>query len=330
MTAASQDLTLPEFGLGAAGLGNLYTAISDQDAQETLEAALAANFNYIDTAPFYGHGLSEQRVGAHIWASGATPYISTKVGRCLEPAGNRPIPDNGFAAPAPYIPVFDYSAGGIRASFEDSRSRLRVQRVDALLLHDIGERTHGAAHPKILAQALEESLPEMASIKWEGGTKWIGLGVNELDVCRDVLEHIDLDVLLIAGRYTLLEHASSLSFLDECHRAGVKVIIGGAFNSGLLSADPGEPQHYDYAVAPDWAVKRATELRQVCEAFGTSLPAAALKFCKAHPAVVSVIPGARSAHQVHQIEAWISGDIDPDLWSALKDRDLISPDAPVP
>lgn len=330
MTFAAHDLTLPEFGLGAAGLGNLYTAISEQDAQDTLEAAMAAGLNYVDTAPFYGHGLSEHRVGAHIWASGETPYLSTKVGRCLEPAGNRPIPDNGFEAPAPYIPVFDYSAGGIRASFEDSRSRLRVPRVDALLLHDVGERTHGAAHPKILAQALEESLPEMASIKWEGGTKWIGLGVNELDVCREILEHFDLDVLLIAGRYTLLEHASSLGFLDECHRAGVRVIIGGAFNSGLLAAKPGEAQHYDYAAAPGWAVNRAAELQEVCEAFGTCLPAAALKFCKAHPAVVSVIPGARSAQQVRQIAEWVSGDIDPDLWTALKDRDLISADAPVP
>jgi D-threo-aldose 1-dehydrogenase len=329
MSVPAQDLTLPEFGLGAAGLGNLYAAISDQDAHETLEAALAANLNYFDTAPFYGHGLSEQRVGAHIWTSGKTPYLSTKVGRCLQPAGGRPIPDNGFEAPAPFIPVFDYSASGIRASFEDSRSRLRVQSVDALLLHDIGERTHGAAHPKILAQALEESLPEMASIKWEGGTKWIGLGVNEIEVCRDVLEHFDLDVLLIAGRYTLLEHASSLSFLDECHRAGIRVIIGGAFNSGLLAATPGEPQHYDYAAAPGWAINRASELKRVCEAYGSCLPAAALKFCKAHPAVVSVIPGARSAEQVRQIQQWISADIDPDLWSALKDRDLISPEAPV-
>ena len=330
MTRNVPALTLPEFGLGAAGLGNLYTAISEDDAQATLTAAQAAHLNYIDTAPFYGHGLSEQRVGAHIRATNHTPHLSTKVGRRLEPAGPRPIPDNGFESPAPFIPVFDYSAGGIRASFEDSQARLGVEKVDVLLLHDIGEVTHGAAHPKILAQALEESLPEMAALKWEGRTKCIGLGVNELDVCREVLEHFDLDVLLIAGRYTLLEHASSLDFLDECHRAGIRVIIGGAFNSGLLAAAPGDPQHYDYAAAPGWAISRAAELREVCETFGTSLPAAALKFCSAHPAVASVIPGARSAEQVRQIAGWIGGEIDPGLWTALKDRALISPDAPVP
>ncbi|MFN3609256.1 MAG: aldo/keto reductase [Hyphomonas sp.] len=330
MTPGAPALHLPKFGLGAAGIGNLYTELTDEAAHSTLSAAHDAGLGYVDTAPFYGHGLSEQRIGKHMWATGQRPVLSTKVGRRLEPAGNGSIPDHGFASPAPFIPVFDYSADGIRASFEGSVSRLGVQAVDILLLHDIGEMTHGSAHRKVLALALEESLPEMAALKFEGRTKWIGLGVNELDVCRDVLEHFDLDVLLIAGRYTLLEHASSVEFLDECHRAGVRVILGGAFNSGLLAAGPGDPQHYDYAAAPDWAVRRAAELREICEAFGTSLPAAALRFCAAHPAVVSVIPGARSADQVRQIADWINVEIDPVLWTVLKDKGLISRDAPVP
>ena len=330
MHAEAPTLILPEFGLGAAGLGNLYTAISDEGAHAALAAAHLAGMGYIDTAPYYGHGLSEMRVGDHLWQTGNRPIISTKVGRRLEPAGDKPVPDNGFANPAPFIPVFDYSAGGIRASFDGSQERLGVEAVDILLLHDVGEMTHGAAHPKILAQVLEESLPEMAAMKWEGRTKWIGLGVNELDVCRDILEHFDLDVLLIAGRYTLLEHASSLAFLDECHSAGVQVILGGAFNSGLLAAGAGDPMRYNYAAAPNWAISRAADLRAVCEAFGTPLPAAALKFCAAHPAVASVIPGAQSAAQVQQIAEWTAWDIDPGLWEALKAKDLISREAPVP
>ena len=330
MTPAPAPFSLPDFGLGAAGLGNLYTAVSDADASRTLAAAQAAGLTYIDTAPFYGHGLSEQRVGAHRWAEDARPSLSTKVGRRLEPANGRPIPDNGFATPAPFVPVFDYSAHGIRAAFEGSQARLGVASVDALLLHDIGEMTHGAAHPQILAQALEEALPEMAAMKWEGLTRAIGLGVNEINVCRDVLDHFDLDVLLLAGRYTLLEHTASLGFLDECHRAGIKVIIGGAFNSGLLAAAPGDALHYNYAAAPGWAVERANTLRNVCEAFGASLPAAALHFCKAHPAVISVIPGAQSARQVNEIAGWIAEEINPDLWTALKDRGLIAAEAPVP
>lgn len=330
MTAPPAPFSLPDFGLGAAGLGNLYTAVSDAEASQALTAAQAAGLTYIDTAPFYGHGLSEQRVGAHRWATDAQPFLSTKVGRRLEPAAGRTVPDNGFADPAPFVPVFDYSAHGIRAAFEGSQARLGVPSVDVLLLHDIGGMTHGAAHPQILAQALEESLPEMAAMKWEGLTRAIGLGVNEIDVCRDVLEHFDLDVLLLAGRYTLLEHDASLGFLDECHRAGVKVIIGGAFNSGLLAAAPGDTLHYNYAAAPGWAVERANALRDVCGSFGASLPAAALHFCKAHPAVISVVPGAQSAAQVNQIAGWIGETIDPALWAALKDKGLISTEAPVP
>ena len=323
------SLNLPAYGFGAAGLGNLYTAISDEEAQAALEAATEAQLNLFDTAPYYGHGLSEQRIGTYLASSEYRPVISTKVGRRLEPAGQAEIPDNGFESPAPFIPKFDYSAGGIREAFAGSQQRLGVDAVDILLLHDIGEMVHGPAHAGILAQALEEALPEMIAMKAEAKTKWIGLGVNEIDVCRQVLEHVDLDVLLIAGRYTLLEHVDSLSFLDECHRRGVKIIIGGAFNSGLLASTGEEPLHYDYVEAPQWAVERTGQLRAVCDDFNAPLPAVALQFCAAHPAVASVIPGAKSAAQVRQIAGWTQMELDPGIWSALKDRDLISRDAPV-
>ena len=299
----SASLNLPAYGFGAAGLGNLYTAISDEEAQATLEAANEAQLNLFDTAPYYGHGLSEQRIGAYLASSESRPVISTKVGRRLEPAGRADIPDNGFESPAPFIPKFDYSARGIREAFAGSQQRLGVEAVDILLLHDIGEMVHGRAHEGILAQALEEALPEMAAMKAEAKTKWMGLGVNEIDVCRQVL--------------------------GECHRRGVKVIIGGAFNSGLLASTGEEPLYYDYVEAPPWAVERAGQLRAVCETFNTPLPAVALQFCGSHPAVASVIPGAKSAAQVRQIAGWTQMEIDPGIWEALKDRDLISRDAPV-
>jgi D-threo-aldose 1-dehydrogenase len=328
--SGSADIVLPDYGLGAAGLGNLYTAISDDEAHGALEAAYANGLTYIDTAPYYGHGLSEQRVGAFLASSGARPALSTKVGRCLQRAGDRLVPDNGFADPAPFIPEFDYSATGIRAAFEGSQQRLGVEAVDVLLLHDIGEVTHHDAHPKILKQAIEESLPEMAALKAEGRTKWIGLGVNEIEVCQQVLAHCDVDVLLIAGRYTLLEHETATPFLDECHRRGVKVIIGGAFNSGLLVASGDEPMRYDYVDAPDWAVERAQMLRTACKSFDADLPAVALQFCRAHPAVVSVLLGARTVEQVHQVVKWTRAQIDPGLWTALKALGLISRPAVVP
>ena len=273
---------LPDYGFGAAGLGNLYTAITDEEAGRTLAAARDAKFDYLDTAPYYGHGLSEQRVGKFLASTGYRPAISTKVGRCLDPAGSLLIPDNGFASPAPFIPRFDYSAQGIREAFAGSQARLGV-----------------------------------------------GLGVNEIRVCEEILAQVELDVLLIAGRYTLLEHEAALPFLDACHARGVKIIIGGAFNSGLLAATAGEPLRYDYDTAPEWAVDRAAQLREVCANFDVPLPAAALQFCKAHPAVASVIPGAKSAEQVRQISEWTRLHIDSGLWDALKERQLISADAPV-
>lgn len=320
---------LPDYGLGAAGLGNLYTAITDEEAADVLSAAKDAQFGYFDTAPYYGHGLSEQRVGAFLAKTGYRPALSTKVGRRLEPAGSNPIPDNGFASPAPFIPYFDYSACGIREAFAGSQERLGVDSVDMLLLHDVGAMVHGDAHPKILAQAIDEALPQMAALKAGGKTKWIGLGVNEIRVCEEVLAQVDLDVLLLAGRYTLLEHAAALPFLNTCHIGGIRVVIGGAFNSGLLAASAGEPLRYDYDTAPEWAIERAAQLREVCAAFDVPLPAAALQFCKAHPAVASVIPGAKSAEQVRQISEWSRHPIDSGLWDALKERKLISAEAPV-
>ncbi|WP_300394240.1 aldo/keto reductase [Henriciella sp.] len=321
---------LPRFGLGAAGLGNLYSEISEAEAMDTLLAARDAGLDLIDTSPFYGHGLSERRIGDCLAQTGWRPALSTKVGRVLEPAGDSPVPDNGFASPAPFIPRFDYSAGGIRRAFAGSRSRLGVDRVNTLLLHDIGRVTHCEAHEEILLQALREALPEMAAMKAEGLTARIGLGVNEIEICQEVIGQFDLDILLIAGRYTLLEHEASLNFLDTCHDRGIHVMIGGAFNSGLLAAAAGQPLHYDYDKAPDWAVEKTARLRQICARFEVPLPAAALQFCAAHPAVATVLAGGRTSKEVRQTADWTRTKIDPDLWAALQGDGLISENAPVP
>ena len=333
MTRSAEPLglfDLPRFGLGAAGLGNLYSEVSEAEALDTLLAARKIGLDLIDTSPFYGHGLSEQRIGDCLAQTDWHPSLSTKVGRVLEPAGEDPVPDNGFASPSPFIPRFDYSAAGIRHAFAGSMARLGVDRVDTLLLHDIGRQTHGDAHEDILRQALSEALPEMAAMKAEGLTDRIGLGVNEIEVCDEIIDQFDLDILLIAGRYTLLEHEASLAFLDTCHKRGINVMIGGAFNSGLLASQPDQPLHYNYDTAPDWAVERTARLRQVTENFGIPLPAAALQFCAAHPGVTTVLAGARSGKEIRQIADWIQMEIDPDVWVALRKNDLIADNAPVP
>lgn len=316
---------LATYGIGAAGLGNLYQAISDDDARTTLDQIRAAGFDYLDTAPHYGHGLSEQRLGDCFRQSGWTPHLTTKVGRVLKPVQGD-MPDFGFVDPAPFVPVFDYSGEGIEASFASSQERLGVERVDALLLHDIGQLTHGGDHPRVLAQALAESFPAMESLKAAGKTQAIGMGVNEVVICEEVLSHRKLDVILLAGRYTLLEHADTLGFLDDCHKEGVRLIIGGAFNSGLLAGNA----KYDYGDAPDWAVEKAKALTDVCAKHGVSLPAAALQFCAAHPAVISVIPGVQQPSHVTDARRWIDEAIPTALWDDLKEQGLIAQGAPTP
>ncbi|MEN8723180.1 MAG: aldo/keto reductase [Alphaproteobacteria bacterium] len=322
--------TLPPYGIGAAGLGNLYRPIPDADVTATLAAARDSGFTYLDTAPFYGHGLSELRLGTFMRETGWRPQLSTKVGRVLTPVGNRPMPDNGFANPAPFIPSFDYSAKGIETSFAGSQDRLGVEAVETLLLHDVGQLTHGDAHGAMLAQALDEALPAMDALKAAGKTKAVGLGVNEIPVCEEILSHRPLDCILLAGRYTLLEHDTSLPFLNDCHKAGTRIIVGGAFNSGLLATPDIKAAKYDYGDAPDWAVAHAIALRKVCAAHDVSLQAAALQFCAAHPAVASVIPGVQHVSHVTDARVWIDETIPAALWTDLKERGLINKDAPTP
>lgn len=328
MNVAGSD-PLREFGLGTAGIGNLYRAIDDEEARRTMGRAAASGATYFDTAPHYGAGLSEQRIGAFISASEQAISISTKVGRVLRRLDGKP-PHQGFIDTPPFESVFDYSASGIRESFEGSCARLGRTDVEALLLHDIGALVHGPAHGRVLQLALAESLPAMDDLKAAGRTAAIGLGVNEIEVCQEVLERRRVDLILLAGRYTLFEHACSLAFMNDCAANGIGVVIGGLFNSGLLVNPDPSKANYNYRPAPDWAIERARKLREVCAGFEVPLPAAALAFALAHPAVVSVIPGAQTEQQVAQIADWRAMEIPPAMWDALREAELIDPDAPVP
>jgi D-threo-aldose 1-dehydrogenase len=328
-SACGGRLVLSELGLGAAPLGNLYRAIDDQSADATLEAAISGGASYIDTAPHYGHGLSERRVGAFLQRTGARPALSTKLGRTLKPANGAPD-NNGFVDPDPFNPVFEFSEAAINAQFASSLARLGVDRVDALFLHDIGRVVQGDAHEAVLEQALTQSLPAMDALKADGQTGAIGLGVNEVEVCEEVLARRPLDVCLLAGRYTLLEQARSLGFMNDCAEAGIAIVIGGAFNSGVLvQRDPARAR-YNYTPAPQPVLDRAQALADVCSRYDTPLPAAALQFCLAHPAVVSVAAGAQSAGQVREILDFHAHPIPAELWVEMKSEGLIHPDAPVP
>lgn len=318
---------LPPFGLGGAGVGNLYRAVSDAEAVATVHAALEAGLGYIDTAPYYGHGRSETRIGMALreWG-GARPIVSTKVGRALD---RDPAPgDFGFANPLPFRPRFDYSRAGVRASLEGSLQRLGVARVDIVLVHDIGCAEHGQDYGAQLSRVLDEALPELDAMRREGLLSFIGVGVNEACPVLDVLDRAPLDCALIAGRYTLLEQPA-LEMLERCAEAGVRVIAGGVFNSGLLASPPGAHSTYNYAAAPAPVVARALAIWTACERLGATPQAAALRFPLAHRAVASVVVGARSPREVAEIVAWRDAPLPPALWETLKLEGFIAGAAPI-
>jgi D-threo-aldose 1-dehydrogenase len=323
-------INLPRLGLGAAGLGNLYRAVSDEDAAAAVRAALSAGMTYIDTAPYYGHGRSETRLGAALGAwTGARPILSTKVGRVLDPVASGEEGDFGFADPLPFRPRFDYSERGVRDSLEGSLQRLGVARVDIALVHDIGARVHGAAHAARMDQLLNGGVKALEQARAEGLIGAIGIGVNEVEACFEALERMPLDYILLAGRYTLIEQpALAAGLLELCRQRGVGVIAGGVFNSGLLAEYPNKTSTYDYAPADTAVLARARAIWSLCQSFGVPPQAAALQFVLAHPAIVSAVVGARSAAEVAELVRWRAARVPEELWSALRERGFIDAAAP--
>ena len=322
-------IQLPRFGMGCSGLGNLYRPVSDMESRAALAAALRGGVRYFDTAPLYGFGLSERRLGAALRGIPVSDLlISTKVGRLLRPA-RAAAERQGFVDALPFETVFDYSADGVLSSYEASLARLRLSRVNILLAHDLGQRTHGSESARMTADFLAGGYEAMRQLRATGRIDAIGIGVNETRICEELLDQVELDVILLAGRYTLLEQGA-LPLLDRCARLGVAVISGGPFNSGLLVEQPAAVVHYDYEAAPADVIQTARRLRGICEQFNTPLPAAALRFPLGHPAVQCVLPGLSAGHEVEQALAWLDQTIPPELWPALRAAGLLAGAAPLP
>lgn len=331
------DLASPDtLGFGGGGLGNLYRAITDQDAAAAVRAAWDAGIRYFDTAPHYGFGLSEKRLGASL--AELDPHesaiVSTKVGRRLDPVPGKDLSQlrQGFVSPEPVESVFDYSYDAVMRSFESSRKRLRRDRIDILYAHDIGRFAHGDDHPARFAEFMAGGYKAMRELRDGGVVGAIGLGVNEYQVCEEVLAEGDLDVVLLAGRYTLLEQESLETFLPLAGRRDVKIVLGGPYNSGILATGVrGRSNvHYNYQPAPTDIMERVGAIEDVCAAYDVPLAAAALQFPLAHPQVVSVIPGMGSARHVASSVELMAVDIPVGLWRDLKDRGLLRRDAPTP
>jgi D-threo-aldose 1-dehydrogenase len=321
----STGLEVDILGVGGAPLGGNFAALDRADAVELLEAALSAGLSYFDTAPFYGFGRSERVVGDVLRGH---PYVlSTKVGRILEP-GVAPDPmEFGMIDPLPFHPVYDYTYDGIMRSFDASLQRLGLDRIDILLVHDIGEFQHGAQENARHFSDLEnEGYKALAELKASGKIKAIGLGVNEKEICLRALEIGAWDVFLLAGRYTLLEQSPLDDLLPACQAAHTTIICGGPFNSGILVGR----EMWNYAKAPEAIVRRAEALHAVAQDHSIPLPAAALQFPLGHSLVSSVIPGPRSRSEFEEILKWASLEIPETFWTDLKTNGLLHPSAPLP
>jgi D-threo-aldose 1-dehydrogenase len=323
-TLGTTDVRVTELSFGAAGIGNLFRPVSDEAASAAVQAAWDAGVRTFDTAPHYGLGLSERRLGAALRGRDRDAYtLSTKVGRLLEPqpeGGGGDDLAHGFAVPDTHRRVWDFSSDGVLRSLEASLDRLGLDRVDIALLHDPDHHAE---------QALTEAYPALERLRGEGVVKAIGIGMNQCALPTRFLRETDIDVVLLAGRYTLLEQEGLAEVLPEAAARGRSVIVGGVFNSGLLT-DPRPGAMYDYAPTPPHVLDRALRMQAVADRHGVPLRAAALHFPLGHPAVASVLSGARSATEVQDTVDQMRRTVPTALWDELRAEELLPADVPVP
>jgi len=333
-TRKNGDIEVSVLGFGGAPLGNMYRPIPEEMAQATLDAACAAGITYFDTAPLYGLGLSEERYGRFLSRRGRDGIVlSTKIGRLLEDAspGEPPADPLFQQAPSRRI-VYDYSYDGVMRSYEASLRRLGTDRIDILFIHDVDVWTHGSreASDARIAEVMDGGYRALDELRASGAVKAIGAGVNEWEICERLARLGDFDGFLLAGRYTLLEQGALDSFLPLCERRGIAIVLGGPYNSGILATGPVAGAKYNYREPPADILERARRLHTVCTAHGVHLAEAALHFVLAHPAIVSVIPGAMQPEEVERNAAILAAAIPDGLWSDLKAEGLLHAAAPVP
>lgn len=310
---------LTRLGLGLAPIGGLYSAVDTDQARSTVERAWELGIRYFDTAPLYGNGLSERRAGPVLAGKPRADFaLSTKVGRLLRPDGG--AGQQIWAEPADEVPVLDFTAEGVRASYRESLGRLGLDRADILHLHDPDDS---------VAAVLGGALPALVRMRDEGHIGAVSAGANQSAVLTELARTGDLDCVLVAGRYSLLDQGALVDLLPTCRERGMSVIVGGVFNSGLL-ADPRPGATFDYVPADPELLDRALAIKAVCERHGVPLRAAAVQFPFTHPAVVSVLVGARSPEEVADAVRMCAVPIAPRLWRDLRADGLLDKGVPLP
>jgi D-threo-aldose 1-dehydrogenase len=332
---AKTKLEVTTLGLGGAPMGGFRATISDAEAVALSDTAYEGGVRYFDTSPFYGYGRSELRMGAALRNKPREEFVlSTKVGRILhamKPGEKKPADfrDNGLPG---FSPVFDYTYDGVMRSLEHSHLRLGLAKIDIALIHDVDFWT--IKDRKLLDErfktVMDGGFKALDELRKAGVIGAIGVGINESDTSLRFIKAGDFDCMLLAGRYTLLEQGGLEEFLPECVKRSVSVILGGPYNSGILTGGVKPGATHDYAAAPAPLIEKAQKIEAVCQRHGVELGAAAMQFPLFHPALCSVIPGALSSAEVKQNIARLSARIPVELWSELKREKLLDPNAPTP
>lgn len=334
-------ITVSELGVGGAQFGNLYAQMSDKDAFDVMSFWIKQGVTLFDTAPYYGFGLSETRLGEFLHRHKLQDDIvlSTKVGRLLIADSQAEVNQcrNGFYSPLAYEPLFDYSYGGIMRSFFDSQNRMQDKTADILLIHDIGQMTHPQLHEVYWQQLLNGGLQALQELKQAGDIRAFGIGVNEIEICQKLLDISEPDCILLAGRYTLLEQSALHELFPRCIQQGVSIMAGGIFNSGILATygqnhtnNTNDIAYYNYQPATDAIKRKVKALHNVCLEFDVPMAAAALQFVLAHPAICAALPGNADVSQAKQTLAHYKLKIPSAFWDELKYQGLIEKQAPVP
>ncbi len=324
-------LTLTALGFGGSKVGNLYGPVSDSDAFDAVDKSYTAGVRYFDTAPLYGNGLGEQRMGRALSGRPRQEFVlSTKVGRLLDPLPSGHTLPSDDAHRLPFQVRYDYSYDGVMRSMDESLQRLNLDRIDLALIHDIDPHNQAGDQGLRFREAMEGAYPALAKLRDNGTITAVGVGVNDWEVCAACLEAADFDCFLLAGRYTLLEHDSLTTFLPNCEQRGVGIIVGAPYNSGILARGPVNGTTYFDAVPPPEIVDKVRRMQLIAASHKASLAAVALQFPLAHPVVASVLPGMKSAADVHRTLAMFDEKLPEDLWLELRHESLIHVEAPIP
>ena len=330
-------LEVTQMGMGGAALGNLYTVVEEDEAAETIAGAYGAGIRYFDTAPSYRYGRSENRLGLEFSRYDRDELvISTKVGYSLVPRTAEEPPESPFVDVPPLDKAFDFSRDAVLRSVEESLKRLQTDRIDILFIHDPDEgisiqpnfdNPYAVSH---FSEVMEQVYPALDELRAQKTVQAIGVAMNQWQMLYDFAVEGDFDCFLLAGRYTLLEQGPALKFLPRCEEKGIRVVIGGPYNSGILATGAVEGAYYNYLPATSEVMERTRRIQEVCARHNVPLQSAALQFPFGHPSIASVIPGARSTAEIEANVSFFEQEVPVDFWTELRDLSLIAAEAPLP